>query len=183
MRAVFDGQDDAEHLLLTRGDLAKFVSNAALFHEDPGPQLFEDIAPGSRYYDYVNRLTNRGVIGGYACGTVPEEPCVAPDNRPYYRPEVNALRGQVAKVVSNAAGFADEPSGQTFQDVPPGSTFYVWVERLAARGIAQGFECGSVPSQPCFAPDNRPYYRLFNAITKKDAQDMIKATFRNGGGE
>ena len=173
--------DDPQDLHpITRGELAKKVSNAAHFHDDPGPQLFQDVPPTNVYYRYVNRLANRGAVGGFPCGTVPEEPCVEPDNLPYYRPDVNALRGQAAKIVAVAAGFTDEPTGQTFQDIPPGSTFYVWVEQLASRGIVSGFPCGEGVG-PCVEPDNLPYYRPFDALAKHDAQLMVHNTFHNDG--
>jgi len=39
------------------------------------------------------------VMGGYACGGE-GEPC-GPGNLPYFRPNANATRGQVAKINSN----------------------------------------------------------------------------------
>ena len=35
----------------------------------------------------------------------------APDNRPYFRPNANAARGQLSKIVSNAANFTEPASG------------------------------------------------------------------------
>jgi hypothetical protein len=172
------GAEAPDRALITRGELVKKVSNAAGFHEDPGVQLFEDVPPSSHHFRYVNRLANRGFIGGYACGRA-DEPCVAPNNLPYFRPEVTALRGQATKVISNAAGFEDEVTGQTFADVSPGSTFYVWIERLAARNIAQGFDCGG-PGETCVAPANLPYYRPYESLAKRDAFDMVRLAF---GGE
>ena len=75
----------------------------------------------------------RGIIGGYPCGG-PGEPCVAPGNRPYFRPNSNVTRGQLAKIVSGTAGWTETPTGQTFEDVAPGSPFYLWIERMASRG-------------------------------------------------
>ncbi len=43
--------------------------------------------PGDPYYSYVNRLANRSILSGYPCGGA-GEPCVAPNNRPYFRPNV-----------------------------------------------------------------------------------------------
>ncbi|MDQ6694882.1 MAG: glycosyl hydrolase family 18 protein, partial [Chloroflexota bacterium] len=108
---------------ITRGQISKLVSNAAGFSEDPGSQLLEDVPSGSPFFAYVNRLVNRGVMGGYACGGT-GEPCVAPFNRGYFRPSSNASRGQLSKIVSNAAGFSEPSSQQTFEDVPAASTFY-----------------------------------------------------------
>ena len=47
-----------------------------------------------------------------------------------------------AKIVAGAAGWTETPTGQTFEDVPPGSTFYLYIERMASRGIIGGYPCG-----------------------------------------
>ncbi|MBF6614828.1 MAG: S-layer homology domain-containing protein, partial [Chloroflexi bacterium] len=75
-------------------------SNAAGIADDPGPQIYTDVPPGNPFYDYINRLTNRGVMGGYACGTIPQEPCDA-QNRPYFRWGNNTTRGQASKIDAN----------------------------------------------------------------------------------
>lgn len=87
---------------VTRGQLAKIVSNAAGLADPPGTALFEDVPLGSTFYDFVNRLATLGVIGGYPCGGA-GEPCGV-GNLPYFRPQANATRGQVAKIVTNAFG-------------------------------------------------------------------------------
>jgi hypothetical protein len=158
---------------VTRGQLAKIVSNSAGFSQDPGPQLFEDIAPGSTFYDWVNRLASLGHIGGYQCGGE-GEPC-GPDNLPYFRPNANATRGQISKIVSNAAGFSDPATTQTFEDVAPGSTFYLWVERLASRGIMGGYQCGG-EGEPC-GPDNLPYFRPGNNATRGQSSKIVANAF------
>jgi hypothetical protein len=84
----------------TRGQIAKTVSNTAQFTDTPVGQTFEDVPVGSVFYDYTERLVAHGVMGGYACGGY-EEPCVAPYNRPYFRPFNNATRGQTSKIVAN----------------------------------------------------------------------------------
>jgi len=86
---------------ITRSQLAKMVSNAASFGEDPGPQIYEDIPISNPFYAFINRLTMRGHMGGYACGTIPEEPCSPPENRPYFRPFANVTRGQASKIIAN----------------------------------------------------------------------------------
>jgi hypothetical protein len=87
----------------TRGQIAKIVANAAGFSDPPGAQRFEDVLPGSTFFDYIQRLANRGIVDGNVCGNpaVPGEPCVPPGNRPYFRPGNSATRGQTAKIVSN----------------------------------------------------------------------------------
>jgi len=171
---IVDGYPDGTfrpNANLTRGQLSKIVANSAGFHDTPTGQQFQDVPPsgeGSTFYAYIYRLVIRGYISGYPCGG-PFEPCVPPDNLPYFRPNAPASRGQISKIVSNAAGYNETPSGQQFQDVPPqgpGSTFYVYIYRLVLHNIIQGYPCGSVPQEPCIPPQNLPYFRPNNLATR-----------------
>ncbi len=160
---------------VTRGQLAKIIASAAGLTGPASGQTFEDVAPGSTFYTPIEQLAARGVIGGYPCGGV-FEPCIAPMDRPYYRPGNPATRGQIAKIVSNTAQFTETPTGQTFEDSPPGSTFYLFVERIAARGIVNGYPCGGA-GEPCVPPGNRPYFRPTNATTRGQLSKIAAATF------
>ncbi len=93
---------------------------------------FQDVPPDSTFYTPVMCLACAGIINGYPCGGT-REPCDG-DSDPYFRPNSSITRGQAAKIVSEAAGFNDAVSGQTFEDVPSGSTFYEYVERLFREG-------------------------------------------------
>jgi hypothetical protein len=84
---------------VTRGQFAKIAANAAGFDETPGAQQYEDVLPGSTFYDFIWRLTDRGLVSGFPCGG-PGEPC-GPTNLPYFRPGADATRGQASKIVSN----------------------------------------------------------------------------------
>jgi hypothetical protein len=164
--------------LVTRGQIAKIVSNSAGLQEPVVEQTFEDVAPGHTFYEYIERLAARGVMSGYACGG-PGEPCVPPANRPYFRSGVPSTRGQISKIVSNAAGFQEPVSGQSFQDVPPGSTFYDYIERLVSRGVMQGYPCGAL-GEPCVPPDNRPYFRPADNVTRGQTTKIVANTFFPG---
>ena len=85
---------------ITRGQLAKVVANSAGFNDPPGTQIFADVPPSHTFYSYIQRLANRGYMGGYPCGG-PDEPCDV-QRRPYFRPQHNATRGQVSKIVTNS---------------------------------------------------------------------------------
>ncbi|HKP52514.1 MAG TPA: S-layer homology domain-containing protein [Chloroflexia bacterium] len=161
---------------ITRGQIAKAVSNSAGFSEDPGSQIYEDVPVGSPFYAWVNRLSMRGHMGGYPCGLVPEEPCLPPNNRPYFRPNANATRGQLAKIVSNAAGLGGDPTGLFYTDVPEDHTFYAWIMRLTQLGVMSGYPCGLVPEEPC-DDANRPYFRPFNNVTRGQASKIAGNTF------
>lgn len=159
--------------LVTRGQLAKIVSNAAGFDDVPGAQQFEDVPVGSTFYDFVWRLADREIVSGYVCGG-PGEPCGGGD-LPYFRPNNNVTRGQMSKIVSNAAGYNDTPDGQQFEDVAPGSTFYDWIWRLVDRGIMSGYPCGGV-GEPC-GGGNLPYFRPGANATRGQAAKIVSNTF------
>jgi hypothetical protein len=156
---------------VTRGQLSKIVSNSAGYTEDPGEQRFEDVPPTNTFYEWIQRLAGRGHIGGYECGG-PGEPCIS--GKPYFRPNANATRGQISKIVSNAAQYNDPPGEQIFEDVPPTHTFYEWIQRLASRGIMSGYPCGSV-GEPCIS--GKPYFRPQNNATRGQNSKIVSNTF------
>ncbi|HEX8228143.1 MAG TPA: S-layer homology domain-containing protein [Chloroflexia bacterium] len=142
---------------VTRGQLSKIIANSAGL-DDPiaeGQQQFADVPPGSPFYEFVERLAQTGAIAGYPCGGPGvTEPCDS-EGRPYFRPNNPATRGQISKIVSIAAGFEEDvPSDQqTFTDVDQDSPFWVYIERLAGRGIISGYgEASRCPETgaPCF---------------------------------
>jgi len=154
------------------------ASNSAGFTDPASGQQYQDVPPGSTFYDYIYRLDLRGYINGYPCGG-PGEPCVAPGNLPYFRPNANVTRGQLSKIVSNAAGFADPAGAQQYQDVVPGSTFYDYIWRLTDRGVMQGYPCGG-PGEPCVGPANLPYFRPGANATRGQASKIVANTFFPG---
>jgi hypothetical protein len=159
---------------ITRGQIAKVVANAAGFNDAAGAQIYEDVPTDNTFYAFINRLSRRGHMGGYPCGTVPSEPC-GPDNKPYFRPNSNATRGQLAKIVASAAQITGTPTGQRYADVAPDSTFYVWIEQLSSLGVMGGYACGR-PSEPC-DEQNRPYFRPSNNVTRGQASKIVANTF------
>jgi hypothetical protein len=163
---------------VTRGQLAKIVSNSAGFSEPAGAQQFEDVPPGHTFYDFVWRLADRGIINGYPCGG-PGEPCAPPDNLPYFRPNANVTRGQISKIVAEAAGLTQPAGAQQFEDVPPGHTFYDYIWRLTSLGIMQGYPCGG-PGEPCVDPNFLPYFRPGASATRGQASKIVANTFFPG---
>ncbi|MDQ3705578.1 MAG: S8 family serine peptidase [Chloroflexota bacterium] len=171
---------------VTRGQIAKIVSNAAGFNEEVEGQTYSDVPPSdspSSFYPFVERLSSRNIIGGYPCGSdvdgdgdVDEE--CDDVSRAFFRPGNTATRAQLSKIVSNAAGFTNMVSGQTFADVPPSSdpsSFYVFVERLAQRNVMGGYPCGG-PGEPCTG-GNRPYFRPGANVTRGQAAKIVANTF------
>jgi hypothetical protein len=150
----------------TRGQIAKILSNAAGYSEviPSTQQTFEDVPPGSTFWVFIERIASRGIINGYPCGSA-GEPCVGPGNRPYFRPYIPVTRGQLSKMDALTAGLTAVPTTQTFEDVPPGSTFYPWIEQLSNLGVISGYPCGGA-GEPCVPPGNRPYFRPYNDVTR-----------------
>jgi hypothetical protein len=177
-RGIINGYPDGSfkpNNQVTRGQLSKIVSNAAGFIDPQTTQLFQDVPAGSTYQVYVGRLASRGYIGGYPCGGV-GEPCVPPANLPYFRPNNDATRGQISKIVSNSAGFSDPPGGQQFEDVAVGSAFYTFTFRLVSREVMGGYPCGGI-GEPCVPPTNLPYFRPNNNATRGQTSKIVSNTF------
>jgi hypothetical protein len=95
------------------------------------PLPFTDVPVEYWAYGYIKWAYYQGIIGGYADGT--------------FRPENPATRGQVAKMIVLAAGWAAAlPAGAPhFGDVPPGSTFYGYIEVAVGHGIISGYADGT----------------------------------------
>lgn len=146
---------------VTRGQLSKIVSNAAGWNDPVSGQTFTDVAPGSTFYEYVERMASRGIIGGYPDGT--------------FRPSDPATRGQISKIVARAYGYEDPMSFQTFEDVAPSSTFFLWIENLAVRGIMNGYVCGGA-GEPC-GQDSKSYFRPSNNATRGQVAKIVSNTF------
>jgi hypothetical protein len=162
---------------ITRGQAAKIIAISAVL-TDAIPldqQTFEDVPPSHPFWLPIERLAAHGMINGYDCGA-PGEPCNT-NRQPYFRPQNNVTRGQLAKIVSNAAGFSETPVSQTFEDVPPSHPFYLWIERIATRNIISGYRCGAPPAGPCVQPGNRPYFLPSNLITRGQAAKIDSNTF------
>jgi hypothetical protein len=83
---------------VTRGQLSKIDAVAAGWPlASPTTGSFEDVLPGSTFYQYVQTAYCHGIIQGYPCGGI-GEPC-DPQHRPYFRQGNSATRGQISKIV------------------------------------------------------------------------------------
>jgi hypothetical protein len=133
------------------------ISNIAIHY----PNRFSDLHSTNTFYPYVNCLLDRGIVSGY-------DDCT-------FRPNADVTRGQLSKIVAGSAGFNEPPGEQMFEDVPPGSTFYDWINRLARRGHVGGYPCGG-PGEPC-DENNRPYFRWANNATGGQTSKIVAQTF------
>lgn len=116
-------------------------------------------------------------MSGYNCGG-PGEPCNATNDK-YYRPSANVSRGQLSKIIALAAGLIYVvPTGQqSFHDVLPGDTFYVYIEQLAQTGAIAGYPCNSTDPQngeflPCDSA-RRPWFRPNNLATRGQISKIV----------
>jgi hypothetical protein len=66
----------------------------------PGGQCFADVPSTNPFYAFINRIYQQDLVTGYPCGG-PGEIC-DPEGRPYYRPNNNVTRSQMAKFIDNA---------------------------------------------------------------------------------
>ncbi|HUS15168.1 MAG TPA: SBBP repeat-containing protein, partial [Chloroflexia bacterium] len=166
---------------ITRGQTAKLVANAAGFTDavPSSRQTFSDVPPSDPFWVFIERLAQpgRGYISGYTCGAPPAGAC-DPQNRPYFLTYANVTRGQIAKIVANAAGLNNPvPSTQqTFSDVPVSNAFWVYIERLAPLNVISGYTCGSPPAGGC-DPQSRPYFLPFNSATRGQTAKIVANTF------
>lgn len=128
----------------------------------PCTSSFFDVPDGSTFHQYIRCLLCRGIVSGYADGT--------------FRPNVEVTRGQLAKIISNFAGFVEPMSGQIFEDVTPTNTFYKFIQRLASCNVMGGYECGR-PGEPCVEPQNRPYFRSGNDVARSQSVKIATNTF------
>ena len=79
----------------------------------------------TNWFTYAN-----GLVSGYLDGT--------------FRPNNNVTRGQLAKIVVQAAKLKlDNPETPTFSDVSAGSTFYRYVETAYSHGLLSGYPDGT----------------------------------------
>jgi hypothetical protein len=129
-----------------------------------GPH-FSDVVPTSTFYTYIETLKNLSLIDGYADGT--------------FRPNNNATRGQIAKMVVNSAIVADpahwtleDPPENTFDDVPVGSTFFRFVETAASHNLVVGYPCGTPPAGPCHT-GNKPYFLPGASATRAEISKIV----------
>lgn len=154
---------------VTRGQAAKIIANAAGY-TDAIPdtrQTFADVPYSNAFWVYVERVYAHGAISGYGCGGAGE---ACPGL--YFRPGVGLTRGQLAKIATYVAGYADNPTTQIFNDVPTNSPFYLPIERAAMHGIISGYRCGAA-GEAC--PGS--YFRPATSITRGQAAKITANTF------
>jgi hypothetical protein len=56
--------------------------------------------------------------------------------------------------------------------VVPGSTFWLYIERLAERGYISGYTCGVPPAGAC-DPQARPYFLPYTSVTRGQLAKIV----------
>jgi len=151
------------------------------------PPEFQDVSTNHPDYANIHCVACQGSMDNFPCGQ-PGEPCVPPNNYPYFRPN-NAYigtRGEICRLLVIAGNFPiDTSGGPHFTDVPVDHLLYPYIEtaynsdmisgysddtfrpgNIISRGefakalvLAAGWEV-LCPAQPSFSdvPPYNPYY-------------------------
>ncbi|MDQ2807346.1 MAG: S-layer homology domain-containing protein [Chloroflexota bacterium] len=118
---------------VTRGQLSKFISNAAEYSDaiPADRQTFTDVPSSNVFWLAIERAYAHEVIGSYTDGAH------CPGGVPCFQPAAAVTRGQTAQFVAGAAGYVDPipATQQTFADVPPSNVFWGAIERVALQGV------------------------------------------------
>jgi hypothetical protein len=160
---------------ISRGQVMKVVVQAmGLIAALPASPSFADVPASHTFYQWIEIGAAKGLASGYACGG-PGEPCDT-QHRPYFRSGSSVTRGQLAKMLVISKQWTPLTTGTpTFRDVPAGSTFYGYVERVAANGVINGYPCGGL-GEPCPGL----YFRPSGTATRAQASKMISLARRDG---
>ena len=165
----------------TRGQTCKIITNAAeiTYPIPPDTQTFEDVPPGSTFWLNIEQAVLLGHVRGYPCDQRPDEPCVPPLNRPYFRPGANATRAQVTSIAYYVSGISEPCGGdQYYEDVVnAGDPFWCPIQILTRRGIIDGYPCGG-PGEPCVPPNNLPYFRPGTYATRAQLTKIAAVLFQ-----
>jgi hypothetical protein len=115
----------------TRGQLTKIVVLAFGMQLYTPPQpTFSDVPASHTFYQYIETAAHEGLVSGYSDGT--------------FRPGNDVTRGQLSKIVVEAAGWPlVNPTVPTFSDVPTGSPFYQYIETAYDHQIISGYADGT----------------------------------------
>jgi hypothetical protein len=174
-RGVISGYSDGSfrpYANTTRGQMVKIVVGGFSLAPTVPPgqtQTFADVPTTHPFYSFIETAAQHQIVSGYACGG-PGESCDSA-NRPYFRSNANVTRGQLAKIVVTAAGWPLlNPPSNTFEDVPPMSPFYPFVETAYSKGIISGYACGGL-GEPC-GPAH-PYFRPFNSAVRGQIAKIV----------
>lgn len=93
-------------------------------------QRFKDVPTSRWYYEYVENLAKRKIVGGF--GTSGE-----------FRPDNKVERQHVAKMVTMAAGLPYKGKRANFPDVASDNVMSPFIAALQEKGIIKGYDDGT----------------------------------------
>ena len=185
-RGVISGYADSTfrpYNTTTRGQMVKIVVlgfNKPISTPVGSNYTFSDVPTTFPFFAYIETAAALNIVSGYVCGQPPAGPCDA-QNRPYFLPYNYVTRGQLSKIDVGAAGWTLlHPATGIFEDVPPGTTFYPFVETAAARNVVSGYACGVPPAGACVPPANRPDFLPGNLATRGQISKIVDLSILSG---
>ncbi len=101
------------------------------------PAGFQDVPSGDPNFAAIQCATCQATMEAYACGG-PGEPCVAPDNFPYFRPNnwyIGSKADAAKLIVLGARWPINLTNGPHFFDVPTCDPYYIYVETAFNHGL------------------------------------------------
>jgi reprolysin-like metallo-peptidase family M12B/S-layer family protein len=123
--------------LVTREQMAAFIIRAMgdFNPPQPGSQRFADVPATNPFYAFIEQMAVRQITAGCGGGN--------------YCPSAAVTREQMAVFIIRGIGEYNPPTPamQRFNDVPPTSLFYAFIDRMAALGITSG--CSTMPPLYC----------------------------------
>jgi hypothetical protein len=126
----------------TRGQFAKVVvlGFGTPFYTPPSGADFSDVPATYFAFLYIESGYHAGVLSGFDPTTCQQSGQIYP----CYMPNRAITRGQITKLVVNAAHYVlVTPGTQTFSDVPLSNVFYLAIETAHAHAVINGYPDGT----------------------------------------
>ncbi len=161
---------------IMRGPFALYLNNATGLADPVTTTHYQDVNPSHNFYVFIERMTIHGYVSGFPCGSA-GEPCVAPGNLPYFRPSDDVTRGVAAKAVSMAAGFSEAPGPRIYQDIAENNPLFPYVQRVTHHSVMSGYPCNNLFGPPCVPPNNAPYFKPSNPVTRGETAKVLSLAF------
>lgn len=116
----------------TRAELTKLVIelHGGILTSAPSSPSFDDVRPGTWYYDYMEEAGERTWVRGDA-NCYGRHPCTA-------RPNDRVTRAEAAAIIVRTFDFEATGDAPRFSDVPNGSWYGPWIQAAADHCVLQG---------------------------------------------
>ncbi|MGM9951162.1 MAG: S-layer homology domain-containing protein [Lysinibacillus sp.] len=149
---------------VTRAQAAKIIAKSLnLTSNNTNRQQFRDVPKNSEYFDAIQALSERKIIGGYSS-----------DNT--FRPAEWLTRAQMAKILTRAFSLEQAQTiTYPFRDIPNDSSFKYDIQSIYDEGVTNG------TSATTFSP-NKPVTRGQMASFVVRAHEGVRAPERTANG-